>query len=163
MVGLDLGLDPGKVLADLKNATERCLREYGCVHTDYNTAKLKSLEDKGVHNASRNPGWISMNMLRDMAAFYRGIDFRHLAERYWDWQTTTNSQQPWVFFETFDGNSLALYPRGVAVWGFFEALSGTIIDKPSHRDTTTPKIPQIRVPRLYDADWLKGSAKLINS
>ena len=163
MVGLDLGLDPGRVLADLRTATDRCLREYGCVHTDFDTARLKDLESKGVANASRNPGWISMNMLRDMAAFYRGLDLRHLADRYWDWQTTTNSQQPFVFFETFDGNTLAFYPRGVAVWGYFDALAGAVIDRVARRDSTTPKIPQIRVPRLFDADWKSGTAQLIKS
>jgi hypothetical protein len=105
---------------------------------------------------SAKPGWISMNMLRDIAALYRGLDFRHLSERYWNWQLTTNSQSPALFFETFGGNYLHFYPRGVAVWGFFDAVAGRVIDRVAGVDECSPKIPGIKAPRLIDADWISN-------
>jgi hypothetical protein len=164
MVGLDLGLDEDKLRMDLRVATERCLREYGCVHTDFSFEREKLPESmKGLAGAARNPGWISMNMLRDISAFYRGVDLRGLADRYWAWQTTTNSQEPKIFFETFCGNNLCFYPRGIACWGYFDALAGLVIDQVEGRDEAMPAFPQIRVPRLFDADWAAGTCQMIES
>jgi hypothetical protein len=97
-----------------------------------------------------------MNMLRDISALYRGLDFRHLSERYWNWQVTTNAQAPALFFETFGGNNLHFYPRGVAVWGFFDAVAGRVIDRVAGVDESSPKIPGIKAPRLIDADWISN-------
>ncbi len=162
MLGVDSGLDARRLKTDLKVATARCLTEYGCVHSDFGAAPLKGATSmESFAGVARNPGWISMNMLRDMAAFYRGIDLRPMSERYWSWQTTTNAQEPKIFFETFAGNNLCFYPRGVAVWGFFEALAGQVIDRVAGVDRTTPAFTQIRVPRLFDANWRKGSCRIV--
>jgi hypothetical protein len=164
MVGLDLGLDEEKLRTDLRVATERCLREYGCVHTDFSFEREKLPESmKGLAGAARNPGWVSMNMLRDISAFYRGVDLRALADRYWAWQTTTNSQEPKIFFETFCGNNLCFYPRGIACWGYFDALAGLVIDQVAGRDDAKPAFPQVRVPRLFDADWAAGTCRMMES
>ncbi|MCD8482475.1 MAG: DUF4965 domain-containing protein [Verrucomicrobia bacterium] len=99
MIGMDSGLDQTLLKKDLQTSTERCLREFGCVHTDFTNAMLEMTQTmEGLAGASSNPGWISMNMLRDMAAFYRGVDLRALTDRYWEWQTTTNAREPKVFF-----------------------------------------------------------------
>lgn len=162
MIGMDSGLDPDMLKQDLHTSTERCLREFGCVHTDFTNAMLEMTQTmEGLAGASSNPGWISMNMLRDIAAFYRGVDLRALTDRYWEWQTTTNSREPKVFFETFGGNNLCFYPRGIAIWGFFEALGGQVIDKVGGIDSARPKLGAVRVPRLFDADWVNGSARTI--
>jgi hypothetical protein len=153
MVGFDLGLDPAKLATDLRVATRRCLRTYGCVHSDFAPEQLTDVIP-GLVGSSPNPGWISMNMLRDIAAFYRGIDLRHLTDRYWEWQTTTNSQEPKLFFETFSGNNLCFYPRGIAIWGYFDALAGRVIDKLAGVDREAPTVPDVDVPRLLDADWM---------
>lgn len=166
MVGFDLGLDAQKLATDLRVAAERCLREYGCIHSDYDNTRAAYNPGQtipGLMSVSANPGWISMNMLRDMAAFYRGVDLRALADRYWDWQTTTNSQEAKIFFETFGGNNLCFYPRGVAVWGYFDALAGLVIDQPRGVDCTSPAFPQTRVPRLFDANWAAGTCTVIES
>ena len=118
---------------------------------------------RGLAGTARNPGWISMNMLRDIAAFYRGVDLRALADRYWAWQTTTNAQEPKIFFETFNGNNLCFYPRGVACWGTFDALAGLVIDRALGCDEAVPAFPQIRVPRLFDADWAAGTCTMVES
>jgi hypothetical protein len=164
MVGIDLGLDEEKLRTDLRVATERCLREYGCVHTDFAFERDKLPESmKGLAGSARNPGWVSMNMLRDISAFYRGVDLRSLADRYWAWQTTTNSQEPKIFFETFCGNNLCFYPRGIACWGYYDALAGLVIDRVSGRDEAKPPFAQVRVPRLIDADWSAGTCAMIES
>ncbi len=162
MVGCDLGFDRAKVVKDLQTATERCLREYGCVHSDFkNTNLARQPGSEALAGVSPNPGWIAMNMLRDMAAFYRGLDFRGMTDRYWNWQVLTNTQEPKMFFETFNGNNLCFYPRGVAIWGYFDALAGLVIDKVRKQDKTRKPIPQIRVPRLLDANWKKGTCRII--
>lgn len=123
MVGMDLGLDRDRLITDMKTAAERCLQEYGCAHTDYtaDAGMLGGVQD-GMVGVGGDPGWISMNMLRDIAAAYRGLDLYRLSDRYWAWQVTTNTQEPCLFFETFGGNNLCFYPRGVAIWGLPEAL-----------------------------------------
>jgi hypothetical protein len=163
MVGVDLGLSRKRLATDLRTAARACLREYGCVHTAYSSETVSGTVIPGLVGASLNPGWISMNMLRDMAAFYRGVDLRPLADRYWNWQTTTNAQHPVGFFETFNGNNLHLYPRGVAVWGFFDALAGRVYDAVAGIETFKPPFPETRVPILLDADWKAGTCRMVDS
>jgi xylan 1,4-beta-xylosidase len=154
MVGFDSGLDPERLAADLRNAAARCLGEYGCSHSDYVASDYASngVQD-GMVGVSARPGWISMNLLRDVAAFYRGVDFRPLAERYWEWQVTTNSQAPALFFETFGGNNLHFYPRGVAVWGFFDALAGRVVDRVAGVERCRPGAIAPGLPNLLAAQW----------
>jgi hypothetical protein len=161
MVGTDLGIRSDWLAQDLRESTRRCLREYGCAHTDYSNQQTRA--DKkmdGLAGLAANPGWISMNMLRDMAAFYRGVDLREMAQRYWEWQVLNNTQEPNVFHETFCGNNLRFYPRGVAVWGYFDALAGQTINRAKGIDRAVPALPNVRVPRLFDADWRAGTAKI---
>lgn len=154
MVGLDLGLDHQRVVTDLRTAAQRCLQEYGCSHTDYAMgAAMESAILDGMVGVGGNPGWVSMNMLRDIAAAYRGVDLRALSDRYWQWQVTTNTQSPALFFETFSGNNLCFYPRGVAIWGLFDALSGRVIDRVEGVDRASPVFADVCVPHLYDATW----------
>lgn len=131
MVGYKLPLDEKKIKKDLVYSTKACLREYGCAHTDFREENVKeSGSFAELAGAAANPGWISMNMLRDIAAFYRGVDFSDLTERYWAWQVVTNSQKPALFFESFGGNNLSFYPRGVTVWAFPEAMKKCKTIKP---------------------------------
>ena len=154
MVGYDLGLRTERLSTDLRIAASRCLREYGCIHSDYSNTHLHRIAGtEGLAGVAADPGWISMNMLRDIAAFYRGVDLRALAERYWEWQVLTNTQETMLFFETFNGNNLCFYPRGIAIWGYFDALAGLVIDQPNGVITTSHPIPQVIVPRLFDAVW----------
>jgi xylan 1,4-beta-xylosidase len=157
MVGMELGLNPKRVKTDIQTAAARCLQEYGCAHTDYATDKsMLDGVQAGMVGVGGNPGWISMNMLRDIAAAYRGIDLLDLIDRYWEWQVATNTQQPCMFFETFGGNNLCFYPRGVAIWGLFDALSGLVIDKVAGIDRVRPETKNFSVPRLLNADWCEN-------
>jgi hypothetical protein len=154
MVGVSTGLHEEWIRRDLDVATARCLREYGCAHTDFAVEDLEAVESMiGLAGVAANPGWISMNMLRDISAFYRGVDLRGLADRYWAWQTTSNSQERKVFFETFCGNNLCFYPRGVAIWGYFDALAGRVIDRTRGLDLSRGYFPNMKLPRLLDATW----------
>ncbi|MCF7837343.1 MAG: DUF4965 domain-containing protein [Candidatus Marinimicrobia bacterium] len=154
MVGFSIGLDEQRVVQDLQNATARCLREYGCAHSDHTGPTLDGqtgAAQDGLAGAALRPGWISMNILRDLAALRRGLDLRALSERYWEWQTLTNTQEPRLFFETFNGNNLAFYPRGVAVWGWFEALTGQVTDRVRGLHRRRPPWPQAVAPDLFHA------------
>jgi hypothetical protein len=151
MVGYDLKLNPARVKQDLATATARCLREYGCAHTDSTAEAQQALVEAanaGLAGAARNPGWISMNMLRDLAALYRGLDHTALFERYWEWQVATNTRETHLFFETFGGNHLHFYPRGVALWGVFDAVNGLAIDCPQKLRRTRPALPHLHAARL---------------
>lgn len=152
MVGFKIGLDEDKIKADLENAAKRCVSRYGCTHSDYIPTAANELNAiDGLAGDSGRVGWISMNMLRDIAAFYRRIDLRDMAGKYWDWQMTANSQEPKIFFETFYGNNLCFYPRGVVVWGFFDALNGRVLDKVAGIDALTPA--HLLQPDLLNAKW----------
>lgn len=154
MVGVDLGLIEEHVHGDLSESIRRCLREYGCAHTDFSNEELVASEEMlGFVGVAANPGWVSANLLRDIAALYRGCDVRFLADRYWNWQVVTNTQEPKLFFESFRGNNLCFYPRGVAVWGYFDAVAGQVIDKVNGVDERRGKFDQAHVPKLLDADW----------
>jgi hypothetical protein len=161
-IGLDLGLDSDRLVTDLRIATARCLTEYGCTHTDFANQLLSdSTAMEGLAAAARNPGWVSMNMLRDFAAFRRGVDLRPMAERYWSWQLTCNTQDAKMFHETFNGNDLCHYPRGIAWWGLFEALAGRVADAVDGRDDCAFPLGPQRCPDLLNADWRTGSAPFL--
>jgi len=154
MVGMDLGVAPHRIVCDLKTATARCLETYGCAHSDYVDKTVR--EGAGFSANGGRRGWIAMNMLRDIAAFYRGVDLRDMMERYWEWQVTTNTQEAKMFFETFGGNNLCFYPRGVAVWGFLEALAGAVIDVPDRVKKVAMPFAEVAMPCLFEADWING-------
>lgn len=154
MVGFSLGLDETKLGQDLVHATARCLREYGCVHTDFANEQMQDLAAmEGLAGASSNPGWIAMNMLRDLAAAYRGVDLRDLSARYWNWQQTVNSQEPRIFSETFGGNNLSWYPRGLGFWGLYDAFRGRVLDKVANKDESRGGLPGVKVNDLLGAEW----------
>jgi hypothetical protein len=66
----------------------------------------------------------------------------------------TNTQEPCLFFETFGGNNLCFYPRGVAIWGLLDALAGRVIDRVAGVDKCAGKVADVRVPKLIDAAWI---------
>ena len=161
MVGRAVGIDEWRLREDLLVATERCLEKFGCRHSDYAHQPDESSAGEGGAWRAPKVGWIAMNMMRDMCAFYRGVDLRYLADRYWDYQTLTNTQGPFLFFETFGGNNLMQYPRGVAVFGFFEALGGVRLDRVAGTLRLAPMSEQLRLPVLPLADWQAGTVPLI--
>jgi hypothetical protein len=152
MVGCDLGLDDVRLAQDMVVAAQRTLGQYGCRHTDARVTKQVSLGE-GTATLSSNNGWVAMNVLRDLAAAYRGVDLLPMAERYWDWQAATNAREVRVFFETFGGNNLCFYPRGVVAWAYFEAAAGFVYDKVAGERSADALRLTTRVPLLALADW----------
>jgi hypothetical protein len=153
MVGASLGLDPERLNSDLRVSTERCLREYGCIHTDHREQASGNVQSAGLAGSAQEPGWISMNLLRDLAAIRRRITIVPQMERYWEWQVLTNTQGVHLFFETFGGNNLCFYPRGVAVWGIFEAVSETVVDRVAGKISANASALGLKVPELWKCPW----------
>jgi hypothetical protein len=163
MIGHDTGLSASRLKSDLVTAAEQTLGRYGSRHTSYIDKEDASVFIPGLASHSRKVGWISMNMLRDIAGAYRGIDLIALAENYWSWQTTTNTQRTALFFETFYGNNLSFYPRGVAVFGYLDAAAGMVYDAVADKQSFRPLRGSMRIPLLLLADWHAGISPVLVS
>ncbi|HHT27305.1 MAG TPA: hypothetical protein GXZ82_08685 [Firmicutes bacterium] len=74
----------------------------------------------------------------------------------------TNTQGAHLFFETFSGNNLMMYPRGVVVYGYFDALGGVRLDAVRKTIQADPLHDQLEVPILWCADWEAGVAPVIS-
>lgn len=163
MVGCDAGLNSDRLRQDIRTATPRTLGKYGCRHTSYVNTKPTDLLVPGLAGSAPQVGWVSMNMLRDIAAAYRGLDLFGLAANYWEWQCTTNTQRFASFFETFYGNNLHFYPRGIAIFGYFDAAAGFVYDACSSLKKCAPVRPNLEVPLLLFADWTAGTAPMLRA
>jgi len=160
MIGFRSGLDDSRLLLDMQMGVARAMTRFGCSHSDYSPEDLGA-SVPGLAVPAQKTGWISMNMLRDIAAGYRGLDLSTLADRYWDWQATTNTQECCIFFETFHGNNLNYYPRGVAIFGLCDSLGRVVIDGQKKTVDVDPLPAGVGLPVLLLADWKKGGAPLI--
>lgn len=158
MVNYETGLSVERLQKDLTVATGKTLGKYGCRHTSYVDTDHIDLSVPGLAGSAPQVGWVSMNMLRDIAAAYRGIDLLTMVERYWDWQLTTNTQRLASFFETFYGNNLHFYPRGVAIFGYLEAAAGFAFDAVVGAKRFSPLRGSMEIPLLTFANWEKGTA-----
>ena len=58
-----------------------------------------------------------------------------------------------MFFETFKGNNLCFYPRGVAIWGYLEAAAGLRYDRVSGACELNALRQTTRIPLLALAKW----------
>ena len=163
MVGCDLKLNEDHLALDALIAAQRTLGRYGCRHTDYDGAAQTAVLTDGMAITGGKTGWVSMNMVRDIAAAYRGVDLLAMVERYWDWQATTNAREARLFFETFGGNALCFYPRGVAVWGYFDAAAGLVYDRVAGTREVNALRQTTRVPLLALADWANHQVPLYES
>lgn len=162
MVGRKTMIDDDLLKKDLINATQSCMCKFGCKHSAYGQKEGERTIGEGGETLQTNKrGWISMNILRDISALYRGIDFRHLTDRYWDYQVLVNSQGPFMFFETFNGNNLMCYPRGIAIFGLYDAITGLTIDMTENNIQSAPLNKLVQAPMLLTADWQNGTADMI--
>ena len=157
MVGYDTGMNKKRLKEDFATGLENTLMKYGCRHTSYVNHKPPELSIPGLASIAGKVGWISMNMLRDIAAAYSGLDLFAMADRYWDWQVTVNTQDIFLFFETFYGNNLNFYPRGIAVFGYFEAAAGFRYDRIKDHLDLNPVRSSMDVPLPFLADWKTGA------
>jgi xylan 1,4-beta-xylosidase len=163
MIGYKTGLNEKHLRKDIETSVPQTMGEYGCRHTSYVNDNPEEILIPGLAATAIKVGWVSMNMLRDIAAAYRGIDLFSTAQKYWNWQCTTNSQQITLFFETFYGNNLHFYPRGVAIFGYFDALAGFGFDAVEGKKSFAPVRASVRVPLLLFANWDKGTVTKVNT
>lgn len=131
LLGIEFGMDDERLRIDAINGWKNTLGKYGCRHSSFVRWEQDEIPItlEGLAATSDKNGWISMNMLRDISAYKRGVDLLDNIERYWDWQLTTNTQGIFMFFETFNGNNLNFYPRGVAAFGYLACLKDFEINK----------------------------------
>ncbi len=139
------------------------MTKYGCRHTDYRPEPGQGVLTQGLAVTGGTTGWVAMNVLRDLAAAYRGVDMLAMVERYWDWQCAANAGEVRGFFETFGGNNLCFYPRGVAAWGYFEAAAGFVYDAVAGVQEVTPLRLTCQVPLLALADWAARQVPVVAS
>jgi len=163
MVGYKSKMNNDRLKQDLLIAWEKTKGRYGCRHTSYMNPDPVDFRYAIPSACAPKVGWISMNILRDIAAAYRGIDLLEMSDGYWDWQSTTNSQELKVFFETFYGNNLTFYPRGIAIYGYLDAAAGFSYDKAADRMTISPIRGSLSVPLLIFADWENGKVPILRS
>jgi xylan 1,4-beta-xylosidase len=163
MTGFLTGLNEKHLRKDIETSVIQTLGDYGCRHTSYVNEKPQDLLIPGLASTASKVGWVSMNMLRDIAAAYRGVDLFQLSSNYWNWQCTANSQELTMFFETFYGNNLHFYPRGVAIFGYFDALAGFTWDAVDNRKSFAPMRASVSVPLLLFADWEKGTVPKVKT
>lgn len=163
MAGLELGLDPVRMAADIKTAARETLCRYGCRHAAYTDREVLKQSVHGAYFNSPDVGWISMNETRDIAAMYAGVDMLDMVSRYWDWQATVNSREYVLFLDTFYGNSLMFYPRGIAAFGYYDAALGYYYDAAEGRRGMSPLRADMRLPVLSDADWRTGRVPVVET
>lgn len=150
--GLGPLLSSKRAKADLDVSLRETLQTYGSRHTSY-LSEMTADMAAGLAGNSPKCGWISLNVARDIAAMRQGKDYRNNFQRYWDWVETANSGEFMMFMETFCGNNLHYYPRGVVLFGVFSAARGVRV-----RDgrVTYDKKRQGDYPVIELADYASG-------
>ncbi len=143
MVAQPLAFDRDRLQTDLHRAMRETLQPYGCSHTSSDQTNI----------------WISSNIWRDFAGRYLHVELLELAPRYWDLLVFSNTgDQSFGYIDTYIGNELAFYPRGVAAFGYLLAGPRLKIDRlDTHYISIDPDRhrPQ-RWPLLPLADWDAG-------
>lgn len=147
MCGRPLLLDKPRLAADLYSAMRETLSPYGCGHS--------SLETENV--------WVSQNLWRDHLGGYLDLSWPpFLAQRYWDLQVMSNTHlQSLGFVDTYIGNNLSFFPRGVTSIGYLLAQPRLVIDRlatgsGAHISVNPDRHVNQRIPLLPLADWKAG-------
>ncbi|MCC6443316.1 MAG: hypothetical protein IT210_07645 [Armatimonadetes bacterium] len=58
MVGRSVGIDEEKIRIDLRGAADRCLRYYGCVHSDCDPGEVSASVKEGLAGSALQPSCI---------------------------------------------------------------------------------------------------------
>lgn len=163
MVGESIPLDTQRVMQDIRTSVRETLCRYGCRHAAYTDREILKESVHGAYFNAPYVGWISMNETRDCAAMYAGVDLSDMAGRYWDWESTVNSREYVLFLDTFYGNSLMFYPRGLAIFGYYEAILRYFCNRADGKRGIDPLRADLRVPILFEADWQCGTVPIVES
>jgi hypothetical protein len=133
--------DYSRYRRDIVETVPRALIEYGCTHSSQDKSHI----------------WVSQNLHRDFVAAYLGEDLSDLTDRYWAFEQFENSQgRGGTFVDTYGGNHLRYYPRGITSLGLLYALAGVRLDRVAGRLQVRPVRAPLRVPLLSLADWTTG-------
>jgi hypothetical protein len=141
MTGAPLPLgEVSRLRQDILRAAEESRGPYGCFHS----------------SADHSNEWVSMNLHRDFVAAYLGLDLvtPHTG-LYWNFELHNNS--PWgrggCFTDTYGGNFLHYYPRGLTSLGMLAALGGVRFDRVAGKLEVAPARVPLRLPLVQVADW----------
>ncbi len=138
LVGRNLDLNPDRVRQDVLAAAREARIPFGCTHS----------------SADRSNVWVSQNLWRDIAAAYLGIDLLDEADRYWAFQLWDNaSPHAPGFIDTYGGNNLSWYPRGITSMGLVMASLGFFLDRVDGVAGLSPVRAPQRMPLLPLANW----------
>jgi hypothetical protein len=138
-------LNASRLLTDLANARRDTLGPYGCGHSSYEKDNI----------------WISQNLWRDHLGRYLGLEAMPMAQRYWDLQVMSNTNELSLgFVDTYIGNNLSFTPRGAVSVGYLLSHPRLVIDRLAaggQRISVDPdrQFAQ-RWPLLPLADWKAG-------
>ena len=104
---------------------------------------------------------------RDHLCLYMGLSWPVLlSSRYWDLQVMSNTgSQSHGYIDTYIGNNLSFYPRGVVSFGYLLSQPRLVIDRlgaGGQRISVNPdrSYPQ-RWPLLPLADWKAGKIPVV--
>ena len=141
-------LDYERFRRDLVETVLRSLTEYGCTHSSSDKSHI----------------WVSQNLHRDFVAAYLGEDLSELSERYWAFEQFENGPtgRGGCFVDTYGGNHLRYYPRGITSLGLLHALAGARLDRVAGRLSLKPVRVPLRLPLLPLADWSAGRVPWLN-
>jgi hypothetical protein len=135
--GLDFDLPKDKLLADLVNAREHSLTEYGCTHSSTDHSNL----------------WVSQNLWRDFIGYYLGYEHDDM-DRYWAFEVYENTQGRGGGFTDVAGrNQLYYYPRGITSLGIFAAKLGLVVDAVTKQLKIQARNFPLKMPILPFVDW----------
>ncbi|MCD6361471.1 MAG: hypothetical protein J7M38_11500, partial [Armatimonadetes bacterium] len=137
------GLSLDRLRTDLRRATAATMDEYGSPHTSHETNM-----------------WVSQNIWRDIAAAYLGIDYVDNVDRYWALEKHINTTKYGAFTDVYvyssGSTSLDYYPRGVAVFGLYDALAGLQVNQTEKVVSVAPLRTPLRLPLTVFAKWNEG-------
>lgn len=145
IIGQPPALGEDRLRKDMISAARENLGRYGCGHT--------SIEPENV--------WVSQNLWRDIIAHYLKIPAHVSAQYYWDLQVMSNTgEQSLGYVDSYIGNNLSFYPRGIVSIGNLLSGPRLVIDRLAAGGvyiTVDPdrNRPQ-RWPLLPLADWRAG-------
>ncbi len=125
---------------DIVRSAQESLGPYGCFHS----------------SADHSNEWVSMNLHRDFVAAYFGLDLitPHTG-LYWNFELHNNSLsgRGGCFTDTYGGNFLHYYPRGLTSVGMLAALGGVRFDRVAGTLQLAPARLPLRIPLVQLTDW----------
>ncbi|NLO74306.1 MAG: DUF4965 domain-containing protein [candidate division WS1 bacterium] len=132
--------DPSRLRADIVRVVQESRGPYGCFHSSEDHSNM----------------WVSSNLHRDFVAAYLGLDLiTPHSGLYWNFELHQNGPygRGGCFTDSYGGNFLHYYPRGLTSLGMLTALGGITFDRVAGTVTLAPVRLPLRLPLVQVADW----------